>query len=46
MPIAIRVVSEAQFNSWLTAAKANLPSANKALMAEVDSQNKVAVAGN
>ncbi len=46
MPIAIRVVSETQFNSWLTAAKANLPSANKALMAEVDSQNKVAVAGN
>lgn len=46
MPIAIRVVSDAQFNSWLAAAKTNLPSANKALMAEVDGQNKVAVAGN
>lgn len=46
MPIAIRVVSEQQYNTWLTAAKADLPGANKALMAEVDGVNKVASAGN
>jgi cytochrome c oxidase subunit 2 len=46
MPIAIRVVSEAQYNTWFAAAKADLPSANKALMAEIGNTNKVAVAGN
>jgi len=46
MPIAIRVVSDAQYNTWLTAAKTDLPGANKALMAEVDGKNKVAAAGN
>ncbi|UCI06899.1 cytochrome c oxidase subunit II [Mesorhizobium sp. B1-1-8] len=46
MPIAIRVVSDAQFKTWLEAAKTNLPGANKALMAEVDGTNKVAAAGN
>nr|WP_258052368.1 cytochrome c oxidase subunit II [Mesorhizobium sp. INR15] len=46
MPIAIRVVSDAQYTSWLAAAKTSLPGANKALMAEVDSANKVAAAGN
>ncbi len=46
MPIAIRVVTEDQYNSWLTAAKTDLPGANKALMAAVDGDNKVAVAGN
>ncbi|HEY4192728.1 MAG TPA: cytochrome c oxidase subunit II [Mesorhizobium sp.] len=46
MPIAIRVVSEAQYNTWLAAAKSDLAGANKALMAEVDSSNKVAAAGN
>lgn len=46
MPIAIRVVADAQYESWLTAAKTDLPGANKALMAEVDGANKVAVAGN
>ena len=45
MPIAIRVVSEAQYNTWFAAAKADLPGANKALMAEIGSSNKVAVAG-
>ncbi|MER9103008.1 cytochrome c oxidase subunit II [Mesorhizobium sp. M7A.F.Ca.US.010.02.1.1] len=46
MPIAIRVVSDAQFKTWLAAAKTDLPGANKTLMAEVDGQNKVAAAGN
>ncbi|WP_292551089.1 cytochrome c oxidase subunit II [Mesorhizobium sp.] len=46
MPIAIRVVSDAQYNTWLAAAKTDLPGANKALMAEVDAQDKVAAAGN
>ena len=46
MPIAVRVVSEAQYNTWLTAAKADLPGANKALMAEIDASNKVAAVGN
>jgi cytochrome c oxidase subunit 2 len=46
MPIAIRVVSDTQFKTWLAAAKTDLPGANKTLMAEVDGQNKVAAAGN
>jgi cytochrome c oxidase subunit 2 len=46
MPIAIRVVSDAQYKTWLAAAKTDLPGANKALMAEVDGTNKVAAAGN
>ncbi|MGN6534722.1 MAG: cytochrome c oxidase subunit II [Mesorhizobium sp.] len=46
MPIAIRVVSNDQFNTWMAAAKSDLPGANKALMAQVDGTKKVAVAGN
>ena len=46
MPIAIRVVSDAQYKTWMAAAKTDLTGANKALMAEVDGSNKVAVAGN
>ena len=46
MPIAVRVVSEQQYATWLTAAKADLGGANKALMAEVDGAAKVADAGN
>jgi cytochrome c oxidase subunit II len=46
MPIAIRVVTEEQYNTWLTAAKADLPGANRALMAAIDGANKVASAGN
>lgn len=46
MPIAIRVVSDEQYNTWLTAAKTDLPGANKALMAAIDSSTKVASAGN
>jgi len=46
MPIAIRVVSENQYDTWLAAAKTDIDGANKALMAEVDGANKVAAAGN
>jgi len=46
MPIAIRVVTEAQYNTWLAAAKTDLSGANKALMAAVDGDRRVTVAGN
>ena len=46
MPIAIRVVSQAQYDAWFTAAKADLPGANKALMAEIEGTSKVADAGS
>ena len=46
MPIAIRVVSDQQYNTWLAAAKTDLDGANKTLMAEVDGTKKVAAAGN
>ncbi|TIW38403.1 MAG: cytochrome c oxidase subunit II, partial [Mesorhizobium sp.] len=36
----------AQYKTWLAAAGTDLPGANKALMAEVDSKDKVAAAGN
>lgn len=44
MPIAIRVVSQAQYDSWYTAAATDLPGAYRTLMAAVDAQNKVAAA--
>ena len=46
MPIAIRVVDDAKYNTWLTAAKTDLPGANKALMAAIAGDASVAVAGN
>lgn len=46
MPIGIRVVSKDQFDSWFAAAQGDLPGANKALMAAVDQQTKLAAAGN
>lgn len=45
MPIAIRVVTQDQYTTWLTAAKADLSGANRALMAAVDTNKKVADAG-
>jgi cytochrome c oxidase subunit II len=36
MPIAIRVVSQEKFDTWLAAAATNIGEANKALMASVD----------
>ncbi|OQM74746.1 cytochrome c oxidase subunit II [Manganibacter manganicus] len=48
MPIAIRVVSQQQYDKWFAAAKTDVDAADKALMAEVDkpNSNKVAAAGN
>jgi cytochrome c oxidase subunit 2 len=42
MPIAIRVVNQGQYESWTTAAKTDLNGANRALMAAVDGNKKVA----
>ena len=44
MPIAIRVVSEAQYDTWLAAARTDLDGANKALMAEIEAVARVASA--
>jgi cytochrome c oxidase subunit 2 len=46
MPIAIRVVSEDKYKTWLAAAAADLPAANKALMAAVDGPSDVNVAAS
>ncbi|MBX3576006.1 MAG: cytochrome c oxidase subunit II [Rhizobiaceae bacterium] len=46
MPIAIRVVNQAQYDTWLAAARSDLPGANRALMAAVDGNQKVADAAN
>lgn len=46
MPIAIRVVTAEQYQTWLAAAASDLGGANRALMASVEAQNKVASAGN
>jgi len=46
MPIAIRVVSDEQYQTWLAAARTDLGGANKALMAAVDGAAKLAAAGN
>jgi cytochrome c oxidase subunit II len=46
MPIAIRVVNDTQYTTWLAAARSDLNGANRALMAEVDGAQPVAVAGN
>lgn len=45
MPIAIRIVTQEQYDTWLTAAKTDLSGANRALMAAVDTNKKVADAG-
>ncbi len=44
MPIAIRVVTADQYQRWYEAAKADLAGANKALMAAIESKNKLAAA--
>jgi cytochrome c oxidase subunit 2 len=46
MPIAIRVVSQAQYDTWLAAARTDLGAANKALMAAIEAERKVASAAN
>ena len=45
MPIGVRVVSEEQFATWRAAAAADLEGANKALMASIESKNKLALNG-
>lgn len=42
MPIAIRVVSEDQYKAWTAAAQDDMDEANKALMASIESNVKVA----
>lgn len=44
MPIAIRVVSDQQYQAWLAGAAKDLPGANKALMAAVDAKDGVKLA--
>lgn len=46
MPIAIRVVSQEKYDTWLAAAATNVGDANKALMASIDSAKTVDVAAN
>ena len=46
MPIAFRVVSQPQYDTWLAAAGSDLTGANKALMASVESHNKLASAAS
>ncbi len=46
MPIAIRVVSQENYDKWLSAAATSLGDANKALMAKVDSPATVDIARN
>lgn len=46
MPIAIRVVSDAQFAAWKAAAVDDVEAANKALMASIDTEKGIKVAGN
>jgi cytochrome c oxidase subunit 2 len=45
MPIAIRIVSPEQYQTWLAAAGTDVGGANRALMASIDAQNKIASAG-
>ncbi len=46
MPIAIRVVSEEQYNAWYAAAGSDLSGAYKTLAASVDANKNINVAGN
>ncbi len=46
MPIGVRVVSRQQYDTWLAAAQSDLPGANRALMAAVETGTKLAAAGN
>ena len=46
MPIAVRVVSQDKYDAWKAQAANDLEGANKALMAEVDRERAIRVAGN
>ncbi|MBP0438794.1 cytochrome c oxidase subunit II [Tianweitania sediminis] len=45
MPIAIRIVNQAQYDAWVAAAATDVGGANRALMASIEAQNKIASAG-
>ena len=45
MPIGIRVVSREQYDTWFQAAQNDLAGANKALMASIETETKLAAAG-
>ncbi len=44
MPIAIRAVSQDKYDAWLEAAGSDVGAANKALMASIAAENKIAAA--
>ena len=46
MPIGIRVVSKEKYDTWFAAAQGDLAGANKALLASIGSDTKLAAAGN
>lgn len=46
MPIAFRVVADAQYQAWLMAARSDLGGANRALMAAVEAGAEMAAVGN
>jgi len=46
MPIAIRVVSQAQYEAWLKKAGDDLEGANRELMAATQMNKSIKVAGN
>lgn len=46
MPVAVRVVSQEQFDAWKAQAVSDLEGANKALTAEIDAADGIRVAGN
>ncbi len=46
MPIAIRVVDQAKYDTWMAQAKTDVPGANKALLASIDAAKLINVAGN
>ncbi len=46
MPIAVRVVSQAKYDTWASQAKTDLNGANKALLASIEAEKPIKVAGN
>ncbi len=46
MPIAVRVVSQEQYDAWVAQAADDIDSANKALIASINDAKNVEVAGN
>ncbi|GHC71494.1 cytochrome c oxidase subunit 2 [Limoniibacter endophyticus] len=46
MPIAIHVVPQADYEQWVARAATDVPGANRALQAKIDSETNVADAGN